>query len=276
MSGIPSCAFTAPSSNCTMEWMTDCGCTTTSIWSGRTPNSHLASITSNPLFIMEAESIVILAPMSQLGCFSACALVTVVSCSIVQVRNGPPEAVSITFSIWLPISPARHWKTAECSESTGRMGTPLKRARSLMSSPATTSVSLLARAIGLRARMAFMVGFSPAYPTMAVNTISMGFSVTIWQRASAPAYTLIGRSASASFSCVYFDSLAITTASGLNLRAWAMSSSTRLLAVNTYASYWSGCSSMTCNACVPMEPVEPSMAICFIYYYAIYSLLFGD
>ena len=97
MSGIPSCAFTAPSSNCTMEWMTDCGCTTTSIWSGRTPNSHLASITSNPLFIMEAESIVILAPMSQLGCFSACALVTVVSCSIVQVRNGPPEAVSITF-----------------------------------------------------------------------------------------------------------------------------------------------------------------------------------
>ena len=111
---------------------------------------------------MEAESIVILAPMSQLGCFKACALVTVASCSIVQVRNGPPEAVSITFSTGLPISPAKHWNTAECSESTGKMGVPLKRARSLISSPATTNVSLLARAIVLRARIAFIVGFSPA------------------------------------------------------------------------------------------------------------------
>ena len=34
----------------------------------------------------------------------ACALVAVASCSIVQVRNGPPEAVSITFSTGLPIS----------------------------------------------------------------------------------------------------------------------------------------------------------------------------
>ena len=40
--------------------------------------------------------------------------------------------------------------------------------------------------------------------------------------------------------------------------------------------YCIGGYSMTCNACVPMEPVEPSMAICFIYYYAIYNLLFGD
>ena len=111
---------------------------------------------------MEAESIVILAPMSQLGCFKACVLVTVASCSIVQVRNGPPEAVSITFSTGLPISPAKHWNTAECSESTGKMGVPLKRARSLISSPATTNVSLLARAIVLRARIAFIVGFSPA------------------------------------------------------------------------------------------------------------------
>ena len=39
-------------------------------------NSHLASITSSPLFISEAESIVIFAPITQLGCFNASALVT--------------------------------------------------------------------------------------------------------------------------------------------------------------------------------------------------------
>ena len=57
---------------------------------------------------MEAESIVIFAPISQLGCFKACVFVTDFSCSRVQVRNGPPEAVNITFSIGLPTSPAKH------------------------------------------------------------------------------------------------------------------------------------------------------------------------
>ena len=99
--------------------------------------------------------------------------------------------------------------------------------------------------------------------------MSISESSTIWQIASVPAYTLIGRSARASFSWAYFVSLAITTASGLNFRAWAMSSSTRLLAVSTYASYWSDCSSITCNACVPMEPVEPSIAICFFIYLSL-------
>ena len=32
------------------------------------PNSHLASITSRPLFIMDAESIVIFFPIDQFGC----------------------------------------------------------------------------------------------------------------------------------------------------------------------------------------------------------------
>ena len=73
--------------------MTDSGCTTTWILPADTWNSHLASMTSKPLFIMVAESMVILAPISQLGCLSACALVAVAICSRGQVRNGPPEAV---------------------------------------------------------------------------------------------------------------------------------------------------------------------------------------
>ena len=72
----------------------------TTIWilsSGR-PNSHAASISSRPLFIRDAESIVILAPIFQFGCLSASAFVLVRSCSVVMPKNGPPEAVSRIFS----------------------------------------------------------------------------------------------------------------------------------------------------------------------------------
>ena len=54
----------------------DCGCTTTSIRSYGVPNSQCASITSRPLFISVAESIVILPPIAQVGCRSAARRVT--------------------------------------------------------------------------------------------------------------------------------------------------------------------------------------------------------
>ena len=57
-----------------------------------------ASISSRPLFIRVAESIVILAPIFQFGCLSASAFVLVRSCSVVMPKNGPPEAVSRIFS----------------------------------------------------------------------------------------------------------------------------------------------------------------------------------
>ena len=83
MSGTPSCAFTEPSSNCTIEWMTDCGCTSTSIFSNGMLNSHLASMTSNPLFIRLALSMVTFGPILQLGCLRALCRVTVSSCALV-------------------------------------------------------------------------------------------------------------------------------------------------------------------------------------------------
>ena len=58
----------APSVNSTMPCTIDCGWTTTSIRSKSTPNSSWASITSRPLFMSVDESIVILAPMFQVGC----------------------------------------------------------------------------------------------------------------------------------------------------------------------------------------------------------------
>ena len=51
-------------------------------------------MTSRALFIMVAESMVILGPMLQLGCFRAWAAVAWRRRSRSQVRNGPPEAVS--------------------------------------------------------------------------------------------------------------------------------------------------------------------------------------
>ena len=187
MSGTPSCAFTAPSQNCTALWTMLCGWTSTCILSAGTPKSHFASMTSKPLFIIDAESIVIFAPMSQVGCLRASAAVTSRIWSSVNLRNGPPDAVSRIFSIGLSPSPTMLWKIAECSLSTGKIGTRFSAARRHTSSPATTSVSLLARQIFLRALMAWMVGARPEKPTIAVSTISMGPASTIWHSASAPA-----------------------------------------------------------------------------------------
>ena len=249
MSGTPNWAFTAPSRNCTALCTIDCGCTSTSICRASTPNSHLASITSNPLFIIVALSIVILAPISHVGWRNASALVTVASRSVVMLRNGPPEAVSSIFSISLSPSPAMLWNMAECSLSTGSIGVRYRVASSLISSPATTSVSLLARQMVFRALMACIVGDSPAKPTIAVSTMSIGPDSTISSIASGPAYTFMsGSSASSVLSLSYSISLAMTTAAGLNRRACSASSSTLLLAVRQYTSYRSECSSITCSA----------------------------
>ena len=77
MSVMPICASTDPSVNSTIECTIDCGCTTTSICDAGIPNSQCASITSRPLFISVAESMVIFWPICQVGCFSASAGVTV-------------------------------------------------------------------------------------------------------------------------------------------------------------------------------------------------------
>ena len=68
--------------------------------SGRTgvPNSQCASITSRPLFISVAESIVIFPPIAHVGCCSACSTVTPSSSAAERPRNGPPDAVIVSRS----------------------------------------------------------------------------------------------------------------------------------------------------------------------------------
>ena len=62
----------------------------------RTPNSQCASITSRPLFISVAESMVIFRPIRHVGCCSASAAVTSASSDADRPRNGPPDAVRMS------------------------------------------------------------------------------------------------------------------------------------------------------------------------------------
>ena len=87
----------------------DCGCTTTSIRSYGVPNRWWASITSRPLFISVAESIVILPPIAQVGCASACSTVTSASSLATRPRNGPPLAVIVIRSTAPGGWPAISW-----------------------------------------------------------------------------------------------------------------------------------------------------------------------
>ena len=87
--------------------------------------------------------------------------------------NGPPEAVNIILCISLLQYPLKLWKIALCSESTGSILTPFSLAFFITISPATTRVSLLAKAISFFASIAAMVGFSPIIPTTDVTTVSI-------------------------------------------------------------------------------------------------------
>ena len=65
--GIAEVGERRPVAEVTRLWMIDCGWTTTSIRSYGVPKRWCASITSSPLFISVAESIVILPPIAQVG-----------------------------------------------------------------------------------------------------------------------------------------------------------------------------------------------------------------
>ena len=166
--------MTELSTNSTSECTTLWRWTRISIFSALTPKSHAASISSSPLFIIVAESMVIFAPMLQFGWRSACSGVTFSSSARLLPKNGPPEAVRIRrFICRLSRQPCMDWNIAECSLSTGRIDTPLLSAASVTSLPPATSDSLLARAKVLPASIALRVGSRPAMPTMLLSTVSV-------------------------------------------------------------------------------------------------------
>src|SRR3989344_3714464 len=85
--------------------------------------SHLASITSKPLFISVAESMVTFFPIFHLGWFKASLGVMAGNFSMGRFKKGPPDAVSISPFISPFLCPAMDWNMALCSLSTGRMFT---------------------------------------------------------------------------------------------------------------------------------------------------------
>ena len=87
---------------------------------------------------------------------------------------------------------------AECSESTGTISAPQRSASAITSSPAHTSVSLLARAMRFFSRIAASVGSSPTLPMTAVTTVSASGSVAASRSPSGPAATRISVSDSRS------------------------------------------------------------------------------
>ena len=133
---------------------------------------------------MEAESMVIFAPMFQVGWPNACSTVAVRMRSLSQVRKGPPEAVSKICSYLLGPAPCKHWKMALCSLSTGS-SVPGGQAFITISPPAT-SVSLLASSTRLPAVRAAMTALSPATPTTAASTSCPSASCATSSRAWGP------------------------------------------------------------------------------------------
>ena len=155
MSVMPICAMIDPSFSSTIECTIDCGCTTTSICDGGTPNSQCASITSRPLFISVAESIVIFGPICHVGCFSASAAVTFVerrqrSAAERAARRGedqPPQLAARRGRAGTGGS-----RCARCRRAAPPR--PSARAASITRPPAITSTSLLASAMVLPASIA--------------------------------------------------------------------------------------------------------------------------
>ena len=231
---------------------------------GSTSKSQRASMTSSPLFIKVAESMVILAPMVQLGWRSASAGVTADIRSAGRWRSGPPEAVRMRRRTSSRLWPASDWKMALCSLSTGRMVTPRSAARRITSSPASTSDSLLASPTGLPASTAAAVERSPAPPEMAASTKSASESVAT---ATAPAspWRISGASRpSISRSVPAAAASETETRSGRTARTCSASRSTLRPAASPTTAKRPGWRAATSRAWTPIEPVEPRMESRFI------------
>ena len=206
-----------------------------------------------------AESIVILPPMSQVGWASASCRVTPASSAALRPRNGPPDAVSTRRST----VPGRgsaftSWNSAECSESTGITCAPVASARAITSSPPTTSDSLLASARSIPSPSVATVGPRPAEPTRAFSTRSTSVSTISDTSPSGPVSTSPAVHASAARAAAA-SSPSATRVTPCRC-AWASSCSHWPPADRATTSS-SPLRSTTSSACVPIEPVDPRMAI---------------
>src|SRR5208282_5079800 len=226
--------------------------------------SHRASITSSPLFISVAESIVILLPITQVGCLSACSTVIDSKPAAGSPRNGPPDAVKIIrFNDSRP-RPSRHWKTALCSLSTGSSRTRLSRTAAVISSPAMTSTSLLANAMSLPALIAASVGRKPIAPTSADITSSASGCVATAIAPSSPCTTFTRCAPTRVASSRASSGVATDTSSGWKRFTCSVSRSRLRPAAIAATRKRSLKRPTTSSVVTPTDPVEPRIEIAFI------------
>ena len=215
---------------------------------------------SSALFIRVALSMEFLIPMSQFGCAAAWAGVTTAISLRDAVRNGPPDAVIVSFSRDLP-SPSA-WKMPLCSESTGSTRAPVRAASERISFPPQTMLSLLAIATSVPCRTAASVDASPADPTIAASTRSQG-RVAASMIASSPPAVSMPVPARRSLRSASLLSSAMTAMSGRNSIAWRASVSESPPAASATISNGVSPATLACattsSADVPIEPVEPMM-----------------
>ena len=159
--------------------------------------SRIASINSSPLFIRVAESTVIFAPMLQLGCFSASALVTFCSRSRTPAEEraagcGQDQALDLSPVGGSPAGTGR-WRNAlnppERSPPLPAPPGPSPVHRRRPASPYWPAQYVCGR------RMAASVGRRPIIPMTAVTTVSALGSVAASIRPSIPEATRIPVSA---------------------------------------------------------------------------------
>ena len=125
---------------------------------------------------MVAESMVILGPIDQFGCLSACSSVAVAHRLARPGAERPPDAV-MTMRLTSSRGPAvSAWKIALCSELTGSTVAPAAAAVRMNIAPAQTRHSLLASATVAPRLAAASVGFNPTEPLIAAITQSAGRS----------------------------------------------------------------------------------------------------
>ena len=144
------------------------------------------------------------------------------------------------------------------------MDTPCFFAKGIIICPAVTSVSLLARAMFFPASIPAIVGRIPIIPTIAVTKISVSGIVAISISPSIPATTFTGKSEILTRSSLAFSSDQTATVFGENSRICS-SSKEILFPAAIPTTSMSLFALTTSNVCVPIEPVEPKIAIFFIF-----------
>src|SRR6185312_15915321 len=155
------------------------------------------------------------------------------------------------------------WKIAECSLSTGRMRAPQRAARPMTSGPATTSVSLLARATVLPASTAAQVACSPAAPTTADTTTSTSASAANRTAPASPERSCVSRGNFDRSAAANAAASVMTAIGGRNSRHCFASASHLEFAARPTIFNRSGRCLATSSVLVPIDPVEPSTAIRF-------------